>query len=564
MLKNIIVFPDGSEIASSTVGASNIRSCTITESVNSGTELTLGSVCSSMLEVRLQIVGNRSIEQGTEITLYKEDEQQNRTKMGVFILEKPTRPTMNTYKITAYDRIIFLDRDLSSWISSLNGWPYTIRDFAEMVCQQCGLELAEGWDDLPNGENAIQKFTSNVTGRQLIQWVGEANCRFFRVNADGKGEFSWYQNAEKDITPSGEIYILQGTLDYEDYEVTAIEKVLIQLTNEDDGVSYPNIQKEYNTYRISNNELLYNVDGSNLRLIAQNIYNILSSVRYTPCQVSIPANLDIHAGNIVNITDKSGRTIRAYVFTKKQSGQRDTLECTGSSKRDSPTVTNNETLKNLSGKLYTVEKNVDGLRSVVTGQSGELTQLLQKAGEVSVSVLTNEGTLSTVIDKNSWKAQFVDSAGEEKSGIHFDFQNGRFVFNGTGQFGGVKEGDTYIAVNGSELQLFDEIGTPMLRIGQYRQNKLLLFPYIKFFTRLTGDPNLDEAGMLLRTQTGLWIGNESIDLKSTTGPGVSDLGFCLTGNSAGIFISTAKDKVTIYNGTNGKDFYVGEAIAKFG
>ena len=45
MRKNLIILLDGTEISS------GIRSCTYTESVNSGTELTLGSVCCACLEL---------------------------------------------------------------------------------------------------------------------------------------------------------------------------------------------------------------------------------------------------------------------------------------------------------------------------------------------------------------------------------------------------------------------------------------------------------------------------------------------------------------------------------
>ena len=68
---------------------------------------------------------------------------------------------------------------------------------------------------------------------------------------------------------------------------------------------------------------------------------------YTPCKVTVPASMDIHAGNTVQITDKNGKTITAYVMTKTQKGQRDTLECTGSPRRDSAAAANNRSAEDL-------------------------------------------------------------------------------------------------------------------------------------------------------------------------------------------------------------------------
>ena len=53
MLKNLIVLPDGTEIFSGEGTVYALQSATITQRVNAGTELTLGSVCANMLEATL-------------------------------------------------------------------------------------------------------------------------------------------------------------------------------------------------------------------------------------------------------------------------------------------------------------------------------------------------------------------------------------------------------------------------------------------------------------------------------------------------------------------------------
>mgnify|MGYP007130705148 CR=1 FL=1 len=76
MLRNIIALPDGTRISSGAANAYAIRSCTITECVNSGVELTIGSTCCACLEVQISTKGEKlNLAAGQLIKLYKADEQ---------------------------------------------------------------------------------------------------------------------------------------------------------------------------------------------------------------------------------------------------------------------------------------------------------------------------------------------------------------------------------------------------------------------------------------------------------------------------------------------------------
>ena len=97
MLRNLIVLPDGTEIFSGNGAQHTIQSATITSCANSGTELTLGSVCSDALEVKFFTPrGNLNIAHSTEVALYKVDDAGERTKVGLFTLSAPKRPSRNT------------------------------------------------------------------------------------------------------------------------------------------------------------------------------------------------------------------------------------------------------------------------------------------------------------------------------------------------------------------------------------------------------------------------------------------------------------------------------------
>lgn len=342
MLRTIIKLPDGTEISSGANHKNAIQSATLTECVNSGEDLILGSACSNALEVTLFTPdGGLSLEAGAEVAVYKEDGAA-RKDVGVFILEKPTRPTANTMKVTGYDRVSKLDKDLSAWLSGLKEWPYPLTTFAGMVCDACGLEYKPS--AVINGDFPVQQFTrSTVTGRQIMQWLGEICARFCRATPDGKIEFAWYADSGKAITTGGEIYYFQNGLSYEDYETAKVDAVQLRLANSNDGALWPEAVGAVNSYIITGNAILNLQITESLRPVLANIQAAIADVSYTPCKVSIPANMDIRAGNTVRITDKNGKNITAYVMTKTQTGQKDTLECTGNRMRNTSAAVNNKT-----------------------------------------------------------------------------------------------------------------------------------------------------------------------------------------------------------------------------
>lgn len=338
MLRNLIVLPDGTELFSGSAEVPALKNVKITECVNSGTELTLGSTCANMIEVSVvDPSGTFSLMAGDEVLLYKVDDSEKRHKVGIFLCEKPTRPTANTVKFIAYDRVILLDKDLTDWLNALDAWPYKMSEFADMVCEACGLTLIE----LSHGNRyfSVNKFTAQgVTGRQIMQWIGEIIPAFFRATSDGEIEMAQYEVSGRTITPAGDLFYYMNGLSFEDYRVEPVDAVQIQLADSNEGYLWPEASPGANSYVISGNPILNaNITDTTLECLDV-IKRYLSGITYTPCKISIPATRDIHAGDIVNIIDKNGKVIRAYVMTKTQSGQKDTLECTGSPRRDSATA----------------------------------------------------------------------------------------------------------------------------------------------------------------------------------------------------------------------------------
>ena len=401
MLRSMIVLPNGREISSGASGLA-ITETSLTQYVNDTEELSLGSVCADALEVELiDQEQELQLHQGDEIWFYKLDAAGNRHRIGVFTLEKPIRPTANTIRLTAYDRVARLDKDLTSWLDGLDGWPYTLQTFAQMVCSACGLELADS--SLLNGDYSVQAFhASSITGRKLMQWVGQVAGRFCRATPDGKLEFAWYTPSGVTLTPGGERYYFQNGLTYQDYQVASVEKVQIQLTQEDVGVVYPDETGEKNTYRITGNYLLTTMETTTLQPVAQNLYELLKGVIYTPGSLVIPACVDIRAGHTVQIRDLHDHEITMYVMGLTQKGQTQTLYCTGSHRRDSTEVVNNEDYRTRNSRSLELVKQAEGLMARAIQMQTDMntvtesvTDLQLKAGELSARVSQLDSSTDT-------------------------------------------------------------------------------------------------------------------------------------------------------------------------
>lgn len=342
MLKNLMVLPDGTEISTGAGTQNSIKNVETTSRVNDSAELSIGSVCASAIETTIfSVGGNLSLTAGDKITLYKVSDDGTKTKKGVYVLEKPTRPSANTLKLTGYDNVTKLDKDLTAWVNSLTGWPYSLLTFAGMVCNACGLKMVS--TSVPNSDFPVYKpAKSNVTGRQLMKWLGEICCRFVRADADGNIEFGWYKSSGVTVAPTGQRYYFQGALSYETYQVAPIEAVQMRLADSESGALWPEVADGANSYVITGNSILMARVTEDLLPYLQVIVDELAGVTYTPCKFAMPACLDVEAGSIVDVTDKNGNTITTYVMSKTTSGQRDTCECTGSYRRDSTTATNNK------------------------------------------------------------------------------------------------------------------------------------------------------------------------------------------------------------------------------
>ena len=433
MVKNILVLDDGTEIAAGTVGQNAILSLTCTETVSKTTDLCPGAACSNKLEITIWVEPGTDlpITSGTRLTHYRETSGQ-RTLAGTYWAVKPTSQTRNTYKIYAYDAVSLLDGVQSTWLRSIQDqFPMTLWKFAGLVAQRCGVTIVNS--SLPrNGTYLVQAFyADNLTGRQLLAWVAEASCTFLRATPDGKIEFAWYTDyTSQSIGPT--VYIRDG-LSHDKFQTAPVVKVQIRQSDDDVGVLYPSDESGSNALVIQGNLLLTSATAEALKPVAQAIFETMQGVTYTPLKVTVPADFPLPApGNIVSVTDARGNVLSSYIMNRTISGQQVTLESTGNATRDGTAAVNEQSYKNLTGKMLEIKTSVDGLEVKASDLTGKYTDLKATVDGLSAEVkkdtkITGGGNL--ILGSESFKNAELKGNTGDGSSITYELTGGATMAN---------------------------------------------------------------------------------------------------------------------------------------
>ena len=451
MLKNLIVKSDGTEIDSSL-----ILSCTLTQTLNSGQEFTIGSACTDEIEVEYLAQDDNLIAKGDVLTLYWVNDSGTKTKVGIYYCEKPNYQglmreisgTSIVYKVVAYDTMSKLDADFSGWLHANQAqFPKTIWQLVQLACQRAGVALASS--SLPiNGSYSVQAFyADDLTCRQIISWAAEAAGCYAHMNADGKLQFLTYTDKRRTakITPDGannSTAYYADSLSYEDYTVKAIEKVQIRQSDSDVGVIYPDSTTATNTYAVQGNLLLTTGTEANLKSVVQNLYNVLKNVTYTPCKVSVPSSSGLACGQIVHVKDARGREFDTYLMSATISSGKASFESVGSASRESSSAVNSQSYKNLTGKMLEIKTSVDGLEVKASDLTGKYTDL-----KATVDGLSSEVKKDTKITGGGNLILGSES-----------FKNATYVGNSSGVAYGDDGSATITNANTNQYFVFNTVG----------------------------------------------------------------------------------------------------------
>jgi hypothetical protein len=472
MLRNKLVRSDGSIIDSSV-----IISCEFTEEVNSGTNLSVGGINAS--EMTVEMLSTIPVQQGDIFTYYIIEDGVE-TKIGVFNADKPTVATKTTLRFSAYDNVIKTEKVFSDWLRDNQSlFPMSLLSLLQYACSYCGVTLAT--TDFPHSDLSVGAFyADNITCRQILAWAGAIAGRFIRANASGKLEFAWYANtpnivvgpsktisdayvALKDdgsgnvsvqsngltVTDDGDgnvtleaeglsvtttdsgivlygttvmIPFFQGTLAYENYNTSLIERVQINHAKDDVGVIYP-ADATGNCFTVSSNMILGATETDDVTQVAADLYNHLSDITYVPFHATLPKTIMVRAGDVISVTDGNGQSFASLVMKMSISSSGTSIESTGDISYESVAVVASEKYANMTGKMLQIEKNIDGLKVTASDLMGASSSLRQDISGFETRVSGVEGSVTSLKQEaDGFTMKFGDMEVDIKS-VSDDLQN---------------------------------------------------------------------------------------------------------------------------------------------
>lgn len=479
MLRNKLVRSDGSIIDSSV-----IISCEFTEEVNSSTNLTVGEATAS--ELTVEILNTAGIQQDERLTYYIiEDDVE--TKIGVFNVEKPTVATRTSMKFSAYDNIVKTEKNFSDWLrENQRLFPMTLLSLVTYACSQCGVTLAT--TDFPSAGLSINEFYADgITCRQILTWAASIAGRFLRANTEGELEFAWYRDSRNiTINPSkmdssgstltvtddgngnldiqsdgitmlddGEgnvtleapnltvltnetgvalavpsvIPYLQGSLSYENYTTDLIERVQINHSEDDVGVIYP-ASATGNCFTISENMILGTLEPVVVSQIAANIYAQLNTITYVPFSVTVPRSIKIRAGDIVSVMDPNGVPFTSYIMKVSVTPGGTEIASTGDKSYGGNAAVSSEKYSNLTGKILSISKSVDGLAIENKDMAGKVGALELSTEEFKTTI---SDTYVTKDELGEYKTTVTNQFSQTIEGFEMSFGTTKEAIDGVNQ-----------------------------------------------------------------------------------------------------------------------------------
>lgn len=516
---SLFVLSDGTEIFSGVGQIPAIKTVTYTSTAISSTDLDYAAACTASLEGTLiDTSGVFSVETGDSFDYYEVDnpgtEEESRVLIGTFVFEKPTKPSPNTYKFKAYDRMTLFDKDVTEWLTNLPDWPYTISRLLQLLCEECGVPLS-GALQLINGEYPVERFMRQVTGRDLVRWVASANASFAFISPAGELSFSRF-DFHNPVALQENVKKISAS----DYATAPISGVNIRQDEDDVGVSWP-VNAEGELYVILGNPLLTTFSTEDLQPLEEMISAFLLGVSYMPAEIQYlcdTATLPCAIGQVLQTEDRNGKVYTTPVFNLKRSGSLVTVKGTGNVSRMSPTaIAEKDQTAILQGRVARMKVGLEEVSSELSLQqitleavSRETSQIVQTVDGISAKVESVETTVDDVSTSLSQVEQKADSleitVGRVESSLdekadratveeiteHFLFQeDGLTIFNSaTGMginvseqqvaFTGGKDPTTVITPN--QMETTKLVVGEQLDLGEFsflpRSNGNLSFRYI--------------------------------------------------------------------------------------
>ena len=443
-----------------TIGMDRIcsESLTLTESLCSGDNIVWGS--GEAAKLTLTVADVEDDIEGKEFTATLSIGDYSMA-YGIYTVDSVIRQAdRRKRKITAYDRMIKFDTDVSEWYQAMypeDSTVHTVQELRDSLCDYIG--VSQRFVQLPNDDLVIGKTIDPETlcGRDVLRAICEINGVFGHFDRTGALAYISLQNTgiypSETLYPGNDLFPQSGwqsaedleyykTITYEDYLVDGIDRVQIRQEEGDIGAV---VGSGNNAYVVEGNFLTYGMGSADLTKLAWSIYDLIAGKTYRPAKIVSYAMPWIEAGDGIRAIT-TDTEIATFVLHRTMSGiqaMMDTIQSKGTKQQGQSFGISNEiiqlkgktavivrSVEEVSVKISDVEKNTTAQLKVVSDAiEAEVKRATGQEVELAGSIKVMAGQIEQKVSAGDLVAKINLEA--NKSGSKIVMEAGHFVLKGT-------------------------------------------------------------------------------------------------------------------------------------
>lgn len=373
---------------------------------------------------------------------------------GIYVVDSVVRQAdRRKRKITAYDRMIKFDVDVSDWYHAMyptDDTTHTIQELRDSLCEHIG--VPQQYTELINDGLVVGKTISpeSLCGRDVLKAICEINGVFGHFDRTGTLVYVSLQDTglypSDTLYPGDDLYPQSGwaaaeeleyykSITYEDYLIDGIDRVQIRQEEGDIGAV---VGSGSNAYIVEGNFLSYGLGSADLTKLAWSIYDSIAGKTYRPAKIVSYAMPWIEVGDGLRAIT-TDTEIATFVLTRTMSGiqaMMDTVEAKGTKTRGQSFNIQNEIIQ-LKGKTAVIVRSVDEVSTTVTDLEKQTTaQLKVVSDQITAEVKRATGQeveLAAAISVAADKIDLKVSKGDVCTQITAESSNGgQIILNAPG------------------------------------------------------------------------------------------------------------------------------------
>lgn len=239
---------------------------------------------------------------------------------GIFKAE-PGTVSGDTISVNAFDNMVKFDADYSQ---SKLVYPATLGAIVRDACSCCDVTLAPDSATFDKDDYIVQNRPNDsaLTFRQVLQFVGQIACKFFKINTEGKLSVRWYdtdtfESIDIDNVDTEKIILIDelhtgSTLQTDDVVITGV-KVIEENRDEENSSSEVTYKSGTDGYvlEVSGNKLIQGGKGAE---VVNYLGECINGLQFRPVSINASTDPCRESGDLAVVIDSKGNKYKT-IFT---------------------------------------------------------------------------------------------------------------------------------------------------------------------------------------------------------------------------------------------------------